>query len=218
MFDGAMAKKWKSYHHRFRILYRRNVIEEKNLILGFDYGTAGFLWVAWNLINWTRHLHYNWWNSIPVDHAIFIGNSFINNQIIIDNCHLNESEFFHVYFLAFRYNLVSVIPYHVIEYPIYLWVDLLTTYSWNFIDVFVILISVALDTRFKQINHRILNTRNRSLSFNVNTKLWHDIRVHYYGLMELVEKVDNEISSLILMSTGHNLFTLCIIIFRALTR
>lgn len=153
-----------------------------------------------------------------MDHAIFIGGSFKDNQIIINSCNLNESEFFHSYFLAYRYHLVSVIPYHIIEYPIYLWVDILTVYSWNFVDVFIILVSVALDTRFKQINKRILNTRNRSLSFNINTKLWNDIRVHYYGLMELVEKVDNEISVLVLISTGHNLFTLCIIIFRALTR
>lgn len=147
-----------------------------------------------------------------------MGQSYRNNQIIINSCHLNESEFFHSYLLAYRYHLASVIPYHVLEYPIYLWVDILTTFSWNFIDVFIILVSVALDTRFKQINHRILTTRNRSLSFNVNTQIWNDIRIHYYGLMELVEKVDDEISILILLSTGHNLFNLCVIIFRCLTR
>lgn len=153
-----------------------------------------------------------------VDHAIFIVHSFIDNQIIINSCNLSETEFFHSYLLTHRYHLVSVIPYHIIEYPIYLWVDILTSFSWNFIDVFIILISIALDTRFKQINHRILNTHNRSLSFNVDTQIWNEIRIHYYDLMDLVENVDDKISTLILFSVGQNLFSLCVIIYRCLKR
>lgn len=138
---------------------------------------------------------------------------------MINNCHLNETEFFHSYLLANRYHVVSVIPYNIVEYPIYTWVDFLITFSWNFVDVFVILISVALDFRFKQINHRILKTKKSTYSFDDNEgHVWTEIRLHYYSMIELVEDVDDQISSLILLGTGNNLFTVCVITFRILTR
>lgn len=137
---------------------------------------------------------------------------------MINNCQLNESDFFYTYLLANKYHIVSVIPFYVVQYPFYLWVDILTSFSWNFIDVIIILISVALDFRFKQINQRILRAKNiNSLRYN-DDHVWTEIRLHYYSMMELVENVDNQISNLIILSTGHNLFTLCVIIFRILTR
>lgn len=150
-----------------------------------------------------------------MDHILFLTTTFYNNQQIIEYCNVNESEFFHSYLIAYRYHITDVIPYHIIEYPFYAWLNILMTFSWNFIDLLIILTSVALAMRFNQINRRLIESHSGASS---GENFWTDIRVHYYALIDLVDEVDQEISILILISTGHNLFSLCVIIFESLTR
>ena len=148
-----------------------------------------------------------------MDHVLYLTTSFYNNQQIIDNCHVNESEFFHSYLIAYRYHLITVIPYHIIEYPIYEWINILMTFSWNFIDLLIILVSIGLATRFDQINHRLIDSRSGARS---NDRFWSEIRINYFALIDLVDEIDREISTLVLISTGHNLFSLCVTIFESL--
>lgn len=150
-----------------------------------------------------------------MDHVLHLMKTFYNNQQIIKYCNVNESEFFHSYLIAYRYHLTYYIPYHVAEYPLYEWINILMTFSWNFIDLFIILISVALAMRFNQINCRLIE--NRSVADRCE-HFWSQIRQDYYSMVNLVEKVDEEISMLILISTGHNMFSLCVVIFQSLTR
>lgn len=144
---------------------------------------------------------------------MFLTTSFYNNQQIIDNCRLNESEFFHSYLIAYRYHFIDVIPYHIIEFPIYAWISILMTYSWNFMDLFIILISIGLTTRFNQINMRLIKSFE-----NNNDFYWTAIRMNYYAMLDLVDKVDTEISILVVVSTGRNLYSICVNIFESLTR
>lgn len=95
--------------------------------------------------------------------------------------------------------MTDVFPYHVIELPIYLWIQALLIFAWNFIDLFIILISVALATRFNQIHSRLIT----SIENNGNSEsFWAQIRKDYYSMINLVDKVDQEISSIILIDTG----------------
>jgi gustatory receptor len=154
-------------------------------------------------------------SSFTVDHSLFVATSLYNNQQIIDYCRVNESEFFHSYLIAYRYHLTDVIPYHMIEFPFYTWITILMTFSWNFIDLFIILISVGLATRFNQINERLLSAAAKSES---DDKFWTEIRINYYAMIDLVDVIDQEISILVLLSTGHNLFSMCVNIFECLTK
>lgn len=150
-----------------------------------------------------------------VEHTLYLVKTLLYNQQTIKNCQLNASEFFHSYLIAYRYHLTSAIPYHIMEFPIYQWINILMTFAWNFVDLFVILISIALATRFNQINLRIIDSLK---SAAIADTFWSDIRLHYYELVELVEAVDHKITVLIFISTGHNLFSVCVVIFESLTR
>jgi gustatory receptor len=135
----------------------------------------------------------------------------LNNQQIIENCRVNESEFFRSYLIAYRQHLVDVIPYHIAMFPLYEWVNILMTFSWNFMDLLIVLISIGLTTRFSQINRRLVNGANAG-----GDVFWNEIRTHYYSLIDLVDEIDEQFSMLILISTGHNVFSLCTSIFESL--
>lgn len=141
--------------------------------------------------------------------------TLLYNKKTIQNCRLNDSELLQGYLIAYRYHLTSVIPYHIVEFPIYLWISILMTFAWNFVDLFIILISITLATRFNQINWRIIDSLKSAV---IADSFWPEIRLHYYELVELVEAVDQKFTVLIFISAGHNLFSICIVIFECLTR
>lgn len=180
------------------------------------WGVAfGVLSLSNKLISSTMCMFVDEIPLFPVDHVLFLMNSFSINQNIIDYCKVNESEFFHSYLIAYRYHLTKVIPYHIIQYPIYEWINILMTFSWNFIDLFIILISVALAMRFNQINFRV---EKFCCEPSTSENFWNEIRMNYYAMIDLVDRIDHEIAILMLMSTGHNLVSLCVVIFESLTR
>lgn len=152
---------------------------------------------------------------IAVDHSLFLLATIYTNQQMLRICSVNESEFFHSYLIANRNHLKDVIPYHVAEFPVYEFINILMTFAWNFIDLFIILICVGLVTRFDQINFRIIDSRSSNES---DENFWMFIRVHYYSMVGLVDEVDKEVSFLILLSTGQNLFSLCVTIYQCLKR
>ncbi len=92
---------------------------------------------------------------------------------------------------------------------IFQWINILSVFSWNYLDLFIILISIGLSTRFQQINMRLKKSSKTVLKEN----FWSEIRVHYFSLCDLVDYMDSQISSLVLVSTGHNMFSLCANIF-----
>lgn len=72
-------------------------------------------------------------------------------------------------------------------------------------DLFIILISIGIATRFEQLNNRIGFYKLKNISeFN-----WGRLRKDYVLLCELVEVVDENLSSIILLSCSNTLYFIC---------
>ncbi|XP_070494032.1 gustatory receptor for sugar taste 64a-like [Chironomus tepperi] len=63
------------------------------------------------------------------------------------------------------------------------------TFGWNYMELFVMLISIGLSTRFQQINQRIQKFSGKIVS----EELWTKVHKDYVLLCELVEKVDHDL-------------------------
>lgn len=91
-------------------------------------------------------------------------------------------------------------------------------------DTFIIVTSIGLATRFKQINQRLEEIKNEVKSIGIcedtfcnknfqfqpmDESLWADIRHHYVQLCELVEVVDKNLAVIILLCCSNNLYFIC---------
>lgn len=92
------------------------------------------------------------------------------------------------------------------------------TFAWNFMDVFIMAISIGISTRFQQINRRLADLLMRSSSSVaianvpaafVRPALWREVREHYVQLCELLESVDANLAAIILLSCANNLYFIC---------
>nr|QHN69203.1 gustatory receptor 5 [Sirex noctilio] len=91
-------------------------------------------------------------------------------------------------------------------------VNILSTFSWNFMDLFLILLSVALTEQFRQLNNRLSSIRGKHC-FNVKAMpelWWAEARNDYNRLATLTRRVDSYVSDIVLLSFANNLYFICI--------
>ncbi|XP_008208306.2 gustatory receptor 2 isoform X2 [Nasonia vitripennis] len=88
-----------------------------------------------------------------------------------------------------------------------------STFTWNFTDLFIMLVSTGLAERYKRLNARILEATPAQLSVTD----WHELRECYAVLSALVKKVDNEISGIILLSFTNNIYFICLQLLNGLS-
>lgn len=80
------------------------------------------------------------------------------------------------------------------------------TFSWNYMDLFIIVVSIGLSTRFNQIYTR-LSTMDGTIYPEI---VWREIRMHYTQLCELLEVVNENLSLIVLLSCANNLYFICV--------
>lgn len=114
--------------------------------------------------------------------------------------------------------------------------NILSTFSWNFVDLFLILISIALADQFRQLNSRLYAIKGKvkyyilqiivsiiatnllllitlSICFVIKAMpewWWAEARNDYNHLATLTRRVDSHISSIVLLSFATDLYFICI--------
>lgn len=82
----------------------------------------------------------------------------------------------------------------------------------SFSDLFVIVVSIGLASKFKQINEDLMEVKGRS----VHPAFWSEYRLYYREITGLISLVDNAMSKIILISISNNLFFICVQLLRSL--
>ncbi|XP_067643400.1 gustatory receptor for sugar taste 64e isoform X3 [Eurosta solidaginis] len=92
--------------------------------------------------------------------------------------------------------------------------NIIATFAWNFNDIFVMAVSVALSSRFRQLNEYMLRFSRKPTT----EKFWMESRVHYRNLCKLCEATDDTISVITLLCFSNNLFFICGKILKSLQK
>ncbi|XP_037719824.1 gustatory receptor for sugar taste 64a [Drosophila subpulchrella] len=99
----------------------------------------------------------------------------------------------------------QMLPYSPIIGALVLLINGAITFVWNYMDLFIMMISKGLSYRFEQITGRIRKLEHEEVLESVFIQ----IREHYVKMCELMEFLDSAMSSLILLSCVNNLYFVC---------
>lgn len=143
------------------------------------------------------------------EHVLFLVTSGYNQYKKVERCNVtveNPLSFFlrnqfHFFFVQVKFNLALGLFVEI--------VNISMTFAWNYMELFVMIVSIGLYTRFQQINNRLEGMRRRVLP----ETQWGDVRTDYVTLCELMEKVDYELRYLLLLSNLNNLYFICFQLF-----
>ncbi|KAH8297670.1 hypothetical protein KR054_005206 [Drosophila jambulina] len=84
-------------------------------------------------------------------------------------------------------------------------INILSTFAWNFNDIFVMAVSVALAARFRQLNDYMM----RGARLPTTVDHWMQCRVNFRNLCKLCEVVDDGISTITMLCFTNNLYFIC---------
>lgn len=111
-------------------------------------------------------------------------------------------------------------PYIFVVFPFYhdsmvvwlVWLNLVITVIWNFMDIFTALLGVAISHRINQLNNRI---RSACLRKNVQNPdlFWYQIRTHFLQITDLVDFGVREISQVVISALGCDMYFICLQFF-----
>ncbi|CAG9805823.1 unnamed protein product [Chironomus riparius] len=146
------------------------------------------------------------------EHLTFIGVELHDNNYQLTYCNVTSISFLNNYMRRERPHLIDILPYHWWIFPFFQWTITLMAFGWNFVDYFIISISLGLSTRFNQLNRRLIHATSNQMS----RKFWLDIRVHYTNLVDLLHFIDRKIALLILISMLQKLFLIATKVFEAI--
>nr|CAD7268286.1 unnamed protein product [Timema shepardi] len=112
-----------------------------------------------------------------------------------------------------RFFFVNSFP-HVFNHvsyslPVGLWtlyVNLTCSFTRNYADLFIILVSVHLAEKFRRINRRLATVEGKDLP----EMFWLEAREEYNQLSYLTKIVDDKLSKIVLLSFGNNLYFICL--------
>ncbi|CAO1403349.1 unnamed protein product [Diamesa serratosioi] len=148
-----------------------------------------------------------------IEHIMYMSTSSYDNYLHLKYCNISHyQDFFKNYLATNRPHLMHAFPYSAWELPLYEWNNLLIGFAWNYSDVFIIIISIGLSHRFDQYNKLLERITNQ----HFEKAFWETLRMDYVKLCELVQFIDTHTSSLILLSTSHNVFIILLKIFNGL--
>ncbi|XP_033241095.1 gustatory receptor for sugar taste 64a isoform X2 [Drosophila pseudoobscura] len=109
-------------------------------------------------------------------------------------------------YITLNYDYVfQWLPYSPIIASLILLINGACTFVWNYMDLFIMMVSKGLAYRFEQITARIRKLEHEEVAEST----FIEIREHYVKMCELLEYVDSSMSSLILLSCVNNLYFVC---------
>ncbi|XP_064212686.1 gustatory receptor for sugar taste 64f-like [Tribolium castaneum] len=81
--------------------------------------------------------------------------------------------------------------------------NLCNVFVWNFLDAFLIIISIALTEKFRQVTAKVIVAHNEKIHLKHH---WVKLREDYNQISILCKTVNKKISTLIIVSFGTNMF------------
>ncbi|XP_033228444.1 gustatory receptor for sugar taste 64f-like isoform X5 [Belonocnema kinseyi] len=124
----------------------------------------------------------------------------------------NDTDIMVAYFTYHYPQILRASSFSIWQGILVQFVNILSTFCWNFIDLFLILISIACTDQFRQLNSRLYSIRGKHC-FIVKAMpewWWAEARMDFNRLSTMTRYVDSHISDIVLLSFSTNLYFICI--------
>ncbi|EAA02857.3 AGAP012713-PA [Anopheles gambiae str. PEST] len=149
--------------------------------------------------------------SALVEHVVYVINQAYNVYQESLTCQYNVTNPLKLYGTLTFGSVYQSVPYHHLLTMYLLYTTISLTFIWTFTDLFIMLVATGIACRFGQLNKRIdSNLQNGSEAF------WGEMRTHFVGLIELVERTNRIVGPLLIASCANDMYFLCLQTLNAL--
>uniref|UniRef100_A0A1I8P582 Uncharacterized protein n=1 Tax=Stomoxys calcitrans TaxID=35570 RepID=A0A1I8P582_STOCA len=170
----------------------------------------------WSLQQQLRTLTVVFWTTATVENCLYYASNYYNFMMKRLQCYPEDTKHSYKDYLIMDLlnDVFTYFPYHLVVAVCGFFLNIGFTFTWNFMDFFIMAISLALTTRFQQFAQRI-----EFLSgCYIPDPLWNQIRRHHIMLSEFMETINKHLSTLVFMSSLNNMYFICNILLNIFTK
>ncbi|EDW62286.2 uncharacterized protein Dvir_GJ16715 [Drosophila virilis] len=92
--------------------------------------------------------------------------------------------------------------------------NVMLTFGWNYIDLFVIIVGMGLSELLARLKHQLQHLVERPMP----ELFWTYVRTRYRSIVELIYDVDEAVSGIMLISFGSNLYFVCLQLLKSINK
>ncbi|CAD7082417.1 unnamed protein product [Hermetia illucens] len=137
--------------------------------------------------------------------------SIISNIHYINYCKTGE-EPFETFFRIHLFHMFAITDYAIWKAIFGKFLNIIGTFVWTYMDIFVMVVSVGLSEKFRQVNKSLFRIKGKMMP----ESFWYEHRMHYRNLCNLCEDVDNAISQITMVSFSNNVYFICAQLLKSL--
>lgn len=130
----------------------------------------------------------------------------IIHSIYVVECVNEKSDKLRLYFIYDLKELFSLTEYSIYSAVFAKFLDVISTFIWNFMDLFVMLVSTGLSSNFKQLNGFLFKLKGKP----TNEEYWKTHRNNYRNLSKLCSMVDETIGVITMISFSSHIYFICV--------
>ncbi|KAL7039352.1 hypothetical protein ACKWTF_009883 [Chironomus riparius] len=193
------------------VTFFRVAAKWNELLYSFEHIEAIFSKSCYTLSGWSLRKQINCATCLmmtfgAIEHSLSWF-SFVYDRIIqAEICKWEIGSWF--FYLA-TLHLVQIYKFLPVNVFTVIWAEYMNisfTFTWNFIDLFIMIMSFSIASKFKMINERLEHFKGKV----VLDEFWDEVRYHYNKICELNERVDNILGSLICIACLSDLYYVCL--------
>lgn len=132
--------------------------------------------------------------------------SIISHLFSVLMCRNPNQSFIESFFRAHLSFIFEAVEYNIWLALFIKWIDIISTLTWSFMDLFIMILAMGLTNLFKVFNEKLF----RFCRLEMPEVFWGEQRRRYREICDLVERVDEDVNFLILISFSNNLFFICL--------
>ena len=132
------------------------------------------------------------------EHFCSLVSFFCNLQIDIVESNLTVADPVELFITRHIGYSVNNIPYRYNHFLGFFleYLNFSCTIWWNFLDLFIVLISIGISFLFERVNIRMQNLKGLMLDENV----WAEIRYHHFQVLELLQTVNESLNEMLILA------------------
>lgn len=146
------------------------------------------------------------------DHIVFLLDEMADASQLYQQCNITKYSSWEFLLRKVRPQYLILFRYHAVLFFPAEWVNACLSMAWTMQDILIIVVSLALIERFAVWNCRVQRYELQVIP----GRIWYELREDYTRLTELVLKVDENLSSMVLVSCAANLYQICSCVFQSL--
>lgn len=142
------------------------------------------------------------------EHLSFLATDIYKLNLEIVTCNLTDVDRVEMFIKNNFGTVLSNLPWRYNQFLGFFLVYLNFSYTfyWNFLDLFIIIISIGVGYMFEKINSRL----HYIIGLTIAESVWEEIRQHHLKVSELLQSINENISEMIILAClSDGYFILC---------